>query len=60
MRWRVTAHLLDLKVPPLTAHAFDYLESKGLRFCVHFGTKNAIDLATDKFVEAQDAQVSNG
>lgn len=43
--WRYMARLLGLNVPPWKAHALDYLEANGFRFCVDFGTENAVELA---------------
>lgn len=43
--WRETARLLGLRVTGWRARAFDYLESNGLRFCAHFGTDNAVEIA---------------
>lgn len=39
--------LLDLKVPPYKYFACLYLESHGLRFCVDFGTENAVEKARE-------------
>jgi len=43
--WRDMAAKLGLTVPHWKAHALDYLESRGLRFCVDFGTDNALEKA---------------
>lgn len=43
--WRRIAENLGISVPPWKAHACDYCESIGLRFCVNFGTDNAVDIA---------------
>lgn len=50
--WRETIRKLQLRfdIDPVTAFAFDYLESHGLRFAVHFGTKNAVELAQDEWL----------
>jgi hypothetical protein len=45
--WRATARSIGLTVEGVLAYAFDYLETNGLRFCVDFGTENAIQKATD-------------
>lgn len=29
----------------------EYLESRGLRFCVHFGTDNCVQMAADLYVK---------
>lgn len=54
--WRETVRLLKLQVDPLTAFAFDCLETRGLRFCVHFGTKNAIEKAQDEWLDRIDTR----
>lgn len=43
--WRLTCALIGLEVPAWKAHVFDYLESRGFRFCVEFGIDNAVDVA---------------
>jgi hypothetical protein len=43
--WRRTARLIGLVVSGWRARAFDYLEAHGQRFCVDFGTDNAIEKA---------------
>lgn len=43
--WRRIAALLSLDVPMWKAHALDYLEAQGFRFCVDFGTDNALEKA---------------
>lgn len=46
--WRELARLISLRVyGTKRRRAFDYLESRGLRFCVHFGTDNAIAVARE-------------
>jgi hypothetical protein len=49
--WRDLAARLDLKVPHWKAHALDYLESVGQRFCVDFGTENALEKAREHWRE---------
>lgn len=39
--------LLNLSVPPYKRFACLYLEGQGFRFCVDFGTDNAIEKARD-------------
>ena len=43
--WRVTAKMIGLTVPRWKSYALDYLESVGQRFCVDFGTDNAVEKA---------------
>lgn len=43
--WRHSVRLLDLQIDNLTAYAFDELEAHGLRFLVHFGIDNAVEMA---------------
>lgn len=45
--WRDVAKSIGLSVEGAVARAFDYLESQGQRFCVHFGTDNAIEKARE-------------
>lgn len=45
--WRQTARAIGLEVDGVLRYAFDYLESKGFRFCVDYGIENAIQKATD-------------
>jgi hypothetical protein len=45
--WRDMADRLGLRVPSYIAFACDYLESHGKRFCVDFGTDNAVTLARE-------------
>lgn len=45
MGWRETARLIGLRVPSWKAHALTYLERRGFRFCIDFGTDNAVELA---------------
>lgn len=52
--WRHTAKLLKLQLDPLTVYAFDYLEAQGWRFCVHFGTKNAVERAQDEWLKTME------
>ena len=42
-----TCRLLGLCVPPYQYFACLYLESHGLRFCVDFGTENAVETARE-------------
>lgn len=49
--WKLTADLLGLRVDGVLRYAFDYLESNGLRFCVDFGTANAVKMATDHWCD---------
>jgi hypothetical protein len=42
-QWRRTARMMGLQVPPHIGIAMDYLEACGLRFCIDFGTDNALD-----------------
>jgi hypothetical protein len=35
--------MMGLQVPPHIGIAMDYLEACGLRFCIDFGTDNALD-----------------
>lgn len=48
--WIHTARLLRLDLDAVQAFAFDCLEARGLRFCVHFGTKNAVEKASDEWL----------
>jgi hypothetical protein len=50
-KWRETARLFRLDVPIWKHGAFDYLESIGLRFCIDFGTENAMPMARAKWQE---------
>lgn len=45
--WRETARMIQLDVPIWKAHALDYCESVGMRFCVDFGTDNAVEKARE-------------
>lgn len=44
-QWRKTAELISMKVPAWKAEIFDFLESEGFRFCVHFGIENCEQVA---------------
>jgi hypothetical protein len=59
--WRRTVELLrpPLQIDSLTAFAFDMLEAQGLRFCVHFGTRNAVDMAAQDWVTRMDQKGGN-
>lgn len=54
VKWRDTARGINVRVSRLTAHAMDYLEAQGLRFCIEFGTENAVDMATDHWLGTLD------
>ena len=45
--WRQMARWIGLEVPAWKVHALDYLERNGLRFCVDFGTENAVEKARE-------------
>ena len=48
--WREVVPLLNLRqpIPLVIRSAMDRLERMGLRFCVDFGYKNAIDVLREK------------
>ena len=46
MRLDEYIRLMKARVPKLKAYACRFLESRGLRFCVDFGTENAIEKAS--------------
>lgn len=43
--WRKTAALIRMEIPADKQPIFDFLESEGFRFCVHFGIDNATAVA---------------
>jgi hypothetical protein len=43
--WRETVRLIRMEIPVDKEPIFDFLESEGLRFCVHFGIDNALAVA---------------
>jgi hypothetical protein len=45
--WRDIAQQIGLQVPNWKAHVLDYLEANGFRFCVDFGTDNAVEKARE-------------
>ena len=45
--WLQTANSIGLAVEGSLRRAFDYLESRGFRFCVDFGTENAVEKARE-------------
>ncbi len=49
-QWRETARLINLDVPLWKAHLLDYCESAGMRFCVDFGTDNAVEKAREHWM----------
>lgn len=44
-----TLQLLDMRVTPEQHAAMRFLEREGLRFCVEFGTDNAVAIAREKW-----------
>lgn len=40
-------HLLDIRITDAQRVAMDELELRGLSFCCHFGTDNAIEILAD-------------
>jgi hypothetical protein len=55
MTTRHYARLLGLILSDLQLYACEYLESRGLRFCVDFGSENCEALATNRWLDAFDA-----
>ncbi len=47
MNFESTVKLLKLRVPRVVRFACLYLEQRGLRFCVDFGTDNAVSKAAE-------------
>lgn len=43
--WRDLVRKLGIRVPWQKHNAMDYLEARGQRFCVDFGTQNAVEKA---------------
>jgi hypothetical protein len=56
--WREWATFLGIEVPHWKAHALDYLEAQGLRFCVDFGTDNAVEKAREHWTARKRPSVS--
>jgi hypothetical protein len=54
MTWRQMLHRLRKRVTPEVAFAFDLLETDGLRYTLEFGTENAIEMATDRWLDKLD------
>lgn len=54
MKWRQMQQLLARPVSTIEAFAMDYLEWKGLRFCVDFGYENALVKAVDLFAHEME------
>ncbi len=50
--------MLKLRVTGAKEFACRYLESRGLRFCVDYGTDNAIEKATDLMLSDFDADAT--
>jgi len=51
MDFDATCRLIGLEVDPATAEACRFLETKGQRFCVDFGTETAVGLAGSLLIE---------
>ena len=58
MDWRTVAAQLGREIDPILAFAFDTLERAGFQFCVHFGTRNAIEKATEEWLRVVERQFS--
>jgi len=54
--WRELTRKLGIVVPIWKAHALDYLEAAGQRFCVDFGTDNAVEKARAHWTQRKQAR----
>lgn len=43
--FETTCQLIRLEVPEVISAACRYLEKRGKRFCIDFGTENAVEMA---------------
>lgn len=48
--WRDIVKWIGISVPTWKHGAMDYLESRGKKFCVDFGTGNAIEMARKDWI----------
>jgi hypothetical protein len=55
--WREMAKLINLDIPIYKIGAFEFLTSIGKRFCLDFGTDNAIEIARAEWIKRKRRKV---